>query len=209
MSFFSKIQKIGEAVEGINEVAGSVSKSTVTDYGEPVYSLYTALKLGDLHRKIEITDEQGNVKYFTKSSIIAVKGKTDIMDADGNPVAHLEKKPVSLHEKHYVSMADGTNFTLSNELFHIVQDITNIEGLGWQMRGNFIGLNFNILDEYGEPVATVSKKMISMHDKYCIDIYQPDKEQIAVAIIIQLEKMLGDRSENESSTTSFFGFGSD
>jgi len=48
-----------------------------------------------------------------------------------------------------------------------------------------------------------------MHDKYCIDIYQPDKEQIAVAIIIQLEKMLGDRSENESSTTSFFGFGSD
>ena len=77
------------------------------------------------------------------------------------------------------------------------------------MRGNFIGLNFNILDEYDEPVATVSKKMISVHDKYCIDIYQPEKEQIAVAIVIQLEKMLEDRSENESSKTSFFGFGSD
>ena len=30
------------------------------------------------------------------------------------------------------TMADGTQFQLSNELWHLVKDITNIEGLGWQ-----------------------------------------------------------------------------
>ena len=102
-------------------------------------------------------------------------------------------------------MADGTSFTLSNELFHIVEDITNIEGLGWQMQGNIIGLHFNLLDENGEPIARVVKKAISIHDKYSIDIYRPECEKEVVAIVIQLEKMLQARRENESSSSISFG----
>lgn len=193
MGFFSDLKKIGEE---LNQMAGEVSKTTLEDYGEPEYSLYTALQLGELHRRIDIKDAEGNLKYYTQSSIIAIKGKTDIMDAAGNVIAHLEKRPVSLHEKHFVTMADGTNFTLSNELFHIVKDITNIEGLGWQLQGNIIGLTFNLLDGNGQPVARVGKQAVSIHDKYSIGMYQPDKEQIVVAIVIQLEKMLEARSEN-------------
>jgi len=124
------------------------------------------------------------------------------MDADGNVVAHLEKKPISLHEIHYVTMADGTNFTLSNELFHIVDDITRIDELGWQLRGNFIGLTFNLLDENNEPIATVRKQMVSIHNKYCIDMYQPKLEPVVVAIVIQLEKMLEAREANKSSDSN-------
>ena len=198
MGLFDKLQKLGKALESVNEVAEDISRSTVKDYGAPVYSLYTALRLGDLHSRIDITDEQGTVKYYTKSSVIAIKGKTELMDAEENVIAHLEKRPVSLHEKHFITMADGRKFTLSNELFHVVRDITNIEGLGWQMQGNFIGLTFNLLDEKGEPVATVGKKAVSIHDNYRIDIYQPAQEQVVVAIVIQLEKMLEARRENNN-----------
>ena len=110
MGLFDKLLKLGEAVEGINEVAEDISRETVEDYGEPVYCLYTALELGELHRRIDITDDQNNVKYYTKSSIVAITGKTDIMDAEGNVIAHLEKRPVSLHEKHFITMADGRKF---------------------------------------------------------------------------------------------------
>jgi len=202
MGLFSKLKQIGESV---NEVAGNVGKSTVADYGEPAYSLYTSLRLGDAHRRIDITDEAGEVRYYTKSSFVAIKGKTDVMDAAGNVVAHLEKSPVSLHEKHFVTMADGRSFTLSNELFHMVKDITNIEGLGWQIRGNVIGLSFNLLDEGASPVATIDQKMISVHDRYSIGIYQPEHEQVVVAIVIQLEKMLEARQENENASFSSFG----
>ena len=195
--------KIGEAVDSVNDAAESIGKSTVTDYGEPEYTLYTALKLGDLHRRIDVTDEDGNLKYYTKSNIIAIKGKTDIMDAQGNLIAHLEKKPISLHEKHFITMADGRNFTLSNELLHVIKDVTNIEGLGWQLKGNILGLSFNLLDEHGLPIATVGQKMLSIHDKYSIEIYKPDYEQIVVAIVIQLEKMIEARRDNEAATMSF------
>lgn len=193
MGIFDTLKSLADEV---NNAADDFGKATVDDYGEPAYTLSTALQLGNLHRQIDIKDEQDNVKYYTKSSVVAIKGKTDIMDADGNVIAHLEKKPVSLHEKHFVTMSDGTSFTLSNEILHVFKDITNIEGLGWQLQGNVIGLHFNLLDEKGEPVASVGRKAVSIHDKYYIDIYQPEYEQIAVAILIQLEKMLEARSEN-------------
>ena len=196
MGLFSDLKKLGEAIGGLNQVAGEVSKTTLEDYGEPQYSLFTALQLGELHRRIDITDAEGSLKYYTQSSVFALKGKTDILDAGGNVVAHLEKRPISLHEKHFITMADGRSFTLSNEIFHIIKDITNIEGLGWQLQGNIIGLTFNLLDEHGRPVARVEKQAISVHDKYSIGIYQPNKEQIVVAIVIQLEKMIEARNEN-------------
>ena len=197
MGLFDKLAELGEQ---LNQAANDISKTTITDYGEPVYSLYTARDLTDIHWRINVTDEQEQLKYYTKSSFFQLKGETDIMDAEDRVIAHLEKKPFSLHEIHYVQMANGQEITLSNELFHIVDDITNIEELGWQMRGNFISLHFNLVDQNEQPLATVSRKMVSLHDKYCIGIYQPQYEDVIVAIVIQLEQMLEDRRQNQSSS---------
>ena len=103
---------------------------------------------------------------------------------------------MSLHEKHFITMADGQKFTLSNELFHMVRDITNIEGLGWKLQGNVLGLNFTLFDQNGDPVASIGQKMISMHDRYSVDLYQPQHEKTVAAIVIQLQKMLTARREN-------------
>ena len=191
MGIFSKLNGFHAAGEVPNEI-------NLERYGAPARSLYTELNPGDLHQKIEIKDEQGQTLYWTKSSVIAIKGKTDVFDASGALVAHLEKKPVSLHEKHYITMADGQKFTLSNELFHIVRDITNIEGLDWQLRGNVIGLNFTLFDQNSDPIASIGQKIVSMHDRYSIDLYQPRHEKIVVAIVIQLQKMLTARRENNN-----------
>ena len=196
MGILSKLMELGESV---NDAADQISSSTIEDYGDPAYYLFTALDLRDIHQKINITDEQDNVKYYTRSSIIQIKGKTEIMDPQGNIIAFLEKKPISLHEIHYITMADGRKFTLSNELLHVIKDVTNIEGLGWKLNGNIIGLNFNLTDENGEAVASVGKRMVSIHDKYTIDIYKPEEEQVIVAIVIQLEKMIEARNENKDN----------
>ena len=190
MGIFSGIQKFNGAGESPNE-------STVEQFGTPARSLYTELKLGDLHQKVEIKDEQGQTLYWTKSSVIAIRGKTDIFDANNAQVAHLEKKPISLHEKHFITMADGRRFTLSNELFHVFKDVTNIEGLGWQLQGNVIGLNFTLFDQNGELIAAIGQKMISLHDRYSIDLYQQQQEPVVVAIVIALQKMLTSRRENK------------
>ena len=186
MGTFSKVHRFHKEGEAPNV-------NNVAAFGQPVRSLYTSSKVFTLHHPIDITDDTGTVLYESNTKMISLHDKTDITDSSGAFVAHISRKILTLHERHYVTMADGLMFELSNEIFHIVRDITNIEGLGWQLRGNVLGLNFELYDATGNIIAVIGQKMFSIHDKYCMDIYQADKEKIVVAIVIALQHMIRDR----------------
>ncbi len=194
MGVFSKYHRFREQGEEANV-------NNVEEFGRPYRSLFTSTAIFSLHHKIDITDENGHLAYHSESRFLSLHDKTDVCDAHGSLIAHIERKFLSLHERHYIDMADGTSFEMSNELFHLIRDITNIEGLGWQLQGNILGLNFQLYDEEGEIVAVISQKLLSIHDKYCIDIYQVDKEEIVVAILVTLIHMIRDR-ENASAGSS-------
>ena len=194
MGVFSKVHRFREAGEAANV-------NNVERFGEPRRSLFTSTKVMTLHHRIEITDGGENVVYRAETKFPSLHDKTEIYDASGAHIAHIERKVLTLHERHFVTMADGTAFELSNELFHLVKDITNIEGLGWQLRGNILGLNFELYDRNGEIIAVIAQKMFSLHDKYCIDLYKPEFEKTVVAVLITLQHMIADR-EAASSTSS-------
>ena len=195
MGVFSKHNRYRNPGESANVV-------NTERFGEPVRSLFTSTKVFTLHHAIDITDAYEEVVYRAKTKFPSIKDKTDITDAAGQQVAHIERKVLSLHERHTVNMADGTGFEISNELFHLVKDITNIEGLGWQLRGNILGLNFELYDAAGNIIALISQKMFSIHDKYCIDIYRPEYEKTVVAILVTLQHMLRDRENSAASSSS-------
>ena len=195
MGVFSKYHRFREAGEAANV-------NNVARFGEPVRSLFTSTRIISLHHNITVTDEHENPVYYAKSKFFSIHDKTDIITADSEYIAHIERKFWTLHQRHYVTMADGQRFELSNELFHIVKDITNIEGLGWQLQGNILGLNIELYDSTGSIIAVISQKMLSLHDKYCVDIYQPEHEKAVIAILITLQHMIRDR-QNSSSSSSF------
>lgn len=185
-----------------HEQGDDANVHNVERFGRPSRSLYTSTKIFTIHHHIDITDDGGSIVYQARSKVISIKDKTDIVDAAGKSVAHIDRKVFTIHEKHIVTMADGTSFTLSTELLHLVKEVINIEGLGWQLRGNIAQLNFEIYDTDGSVIAVIGQKMVSMHDKYCIDIYKPEYEPIVVSILVSLEHMIRDR-QNETSSTTF------
>ena len=83
-----------------------------------------------------------------------------------------------------------------------MKDITNIEGLGWQLRGNIAGLNFELYDTDESVIAVIGQKIFSVHDKYCIDIYKPEHEPTVVAILVTLQHMMRDRAAAASASSS-------
>jgi len=195
MGVMSKVHRFREAGEAANV-------RNVERFGEPVRSLFTSTKVMTLHHRIEITDANENVVYRAETKFPSLHDKTEIYDASGRHVAHMEKKLFTLHERHFITMEDGTAFELSNELFHLIKDITNIEGLGWQLRGNLLGLNFELYDANGEVIAVIAQKLLSIHDKYCIDIYKPALEPYVVAILVTLQHMIRDREAANSASSS-------
>lgn len=198
MGFWSKLHRFHEAGDRANAY-------NVEEFGEPVRSLFTTSKVFTLHKKTDITDDQERLVYHSESKFLSIRDKTDITDAEGRHVAHIERKFFTLHERHFVTMADGFQFEISNELFHLIKDITNIEGLGWQLRGNIIGLNFSLVDVNGAPIAVIGQKMLSIHDKYSIDVYQPEYEPIIVAIVVTLQHMMNDRAAASAASSGSSG----
>ena len=196
MGVFSKVHRFREAGEDANV-------RNVERFGEPRRSLFTSSKVMTLHHRIEITDANENVVYRAETKLPSLHDKTEIYDAAGNHVAHMERKLLTLHQRHYITMDSGIAFELSTELFHLIKDITNIEGLGWQLQGNVLGLNFELYDGAGQIIAVIAQKMLSLHDKYCMDIYRPEYEPIVVAILITLQHMMRDRENSSSSSSSF------
>ncbi len=195
MGVFSKYHRFREAGEDANVV-------NVERFGQPARSLFTSTKVFTVHHHIDIVDDNENVVYQANSKVFSIHDKTDITDAMGRQVAHIEKKFFSIHERHFVTMADGTKFELSNEVMHLVKDITNIVGLGWQLRGNIAGLNFELYDADGGIIALIGQKMFSLHDKYCIDIYRPEHEQTVIAILVTLQHMMSDRAAGSAASGS-------
>ena len=194
MGVFSKYLRYHEQGEQANV-------NNVERFGRPHHSLYTSSKIFTLHHHIDITNDNGQVVYQARSKVISIKDKTDIVNASGKAVAHIERKVFTIHEKHNVTMADGVQFELSTELLHLIKDIININGLGWQIRGNIAELNFELYDSDGSVIAVIGQKMISMHDKYCIDIYRPELEPTVVAILITLQHMIYDREQARAAAS--------
>jgi len=196
MGVFSRYHRYRETGEDANVY-------NVERFGVPARSLFTSTKVFTLHHHIDITDEQDRVVYQARSKMISIKDKTDIVDMSGRAVAHIERKVFTIHEKHEVTMADGTFFVLSTEILHLIRDVINLEGLGWQLRGNIAELNFELYDRDGSIIALISQKFISMHDKYCMDIYKMEYEPIVVAILVTLQHMIRDRESARQSSSSF------
>ena len=195
MGIFSKYNRFHEAGQQANV-------NNVERFGEPAKSLYTSSKIFSLHHRIEVVDDAEQVVYRAESKVISLHDRTEIFDASDNLVAKMWKKIFTLHERHFIEMADGTNFQLSNELWHLIKDVTNVEELGWQLRGNIMALNFELYDADESVIAVIGQKMFSIHDKYCIDIYKPEHEQKVIAILITLQHMIRDRENRASSSSS-------
>ncbi len=195
MGVFSKYLRFREAGQQAN-------LTNVERFGEPARSLFTTTKVFTLHHHIDITDDSETVVYQANTKFPSIHDKTDITDASGQHVAHIERKLFTLHQRHFITMADGKEFQISTELFHLVKDINNIEGLGWQLQGNIMGLNFQLYDHDGSVIAVISQKILSMHDKYCIDIYRPEEEKTVVTILVTLQHMMRDRAAASASYSS-------
>lgn len=195
MGIFSKIHRYRNAGENANV-------NNVERFGVPAISLFTSTKVFTLHHHIDIMDASEKILYEADTKILTLHDTTDIYTADGEHVANIRRKLLSLHERRFVVMDDGKEFQLSNEIFHIIKDVTNIEGLGWQLRGNLLGLNFEIYDSLDEVIAVIAQKMFSIHDKWCVDIYKKEHEKNIVAILVALQHMIRDRQSSSGGGSS-------
>lgn len=157
-------------------------------------------KVISIHAKMDILDEQENLKYHVSSKALSIHDKTYMKDAEGKEIAYIHAKAISLHQVHYVEMANGVKFEIALELGHPLHNIIDIKEFGWQIVGEFMAHDYKIVDSAGQVLATAHRKWLSMHNMYYLDIIREDKMDVLVAAYVVLEHILANQ-EAASSTT--------
>lgn len=162
-------------------------------------TLYSKTSLLSLHHRIRLCDEDKHVWYYAKSAILTFTNKTTIYNANRQKVATIRRKLVSFHRAYKITMRNGLSFTMSKELLHVYRDVIDIKDLGWQCRGNIFELNFTVLDRHNRKLAAIKQKMVSMHDKYKIEVYDTTHLDMIITLLITLQHMVIDEEKEKRS----------
>lgn len=150
-------------------------------------------KIASIHSKISITDEEGNLVYQVHSKVFSLHDVTYLTDGKGEEIAVITRKPVSMHDAHTIQLVDGTEIELRSELLHLTRDVLDIEALGWQLTGDLVQHNYQMMDDQGQMLAQTHRKWLSLHDTYEVDILDEERMDLIVAVLVALDKIVGDR----------------
>ena len=170
--------------------------------------LHAKSKMLSIHKKMEIMDESDQVLYTVESKAISIHDTTYVRNAAGETIATIKHKPISLHETHIIELAGGEEAEVRTEWFHVMQDVIDLEGLGWQMRGDILQHNYEFVNSLGGVLARTHQKWVSLHDVYYIDVQDESQLDKIVAVYVALERIIREREirrENESTAAAAGG----
>lgn len=160
-------------------------------------------KIASIHNKIEVVDEQKRPVYHIQGKIFSIHDVTCLRKANGEEVATITRKVVSLHNTHLIEMRDGRTIELQSELLHLTKDVLNIEALGWQFVGDIVQHNYRLVDvdDEGRLLAQTHRKWVTLHNTYEIEILDEENMDLIVAVLVALDKIVGDRERVERDSS--------
>ena len=102
----------------------------------------------------------------------------------GNQIAYIEQRILHLmpHYDIYINGELKCSIAKKFKLFKNDYELSN----GYKIDGSFASLNFSIYDAGGQQIGTISRKLISIGDKYTIDIFDESQLPLALSIMVAI-----------------------
>ncbi|MBE6576627.1 MAG: hypothetical protein E7653_00640 [Ruminococcaceae bacterium] len=133
----------------------------------------------------DIYDEMGNT-LFTVKGELAWGHLLRIYDAIGNEIGCIKEKVFTWLPK--FEMYFGDNYVGSiNKEFSFFKPKFNIDYKGWNVNGNWLEWDYEIVDYKGQTVATISKQPWNFTDTYVIDVYNPNDTVYALMLVLAID----------------------
>lgn len=109
-----------------------------------------------------------------------------IYDAYDHEVGTVKEKILTFLPKFEMYFGDRYVGSICKELSLFVPRY-NIDCNGWRVEGDVFEWDYNIVDERGDRVATVSKQLFNFTDTYIIDVSDPDDALCALMLVLAID----------------------
>lgn len=133
----------------------------------------------------DIYDEKKNT-IFTVEGQLSIGHCLHVLNAHGEHVATLQQKLLTFLPKFYVYEQQEHVGTISKE-FTFFMPSYHIDYKGWQVEGDMMGWDYEIKDQGGGVVATVSKELFQWTDTYVIDVVHDSDALAALMLVLAID----------------------
>lgn len=145
----------------------------------------------------DVHDENHKLVYRVKGQL-SWGHKLVIFNAKGERVGVVTQKIVTLLPKYEIE-AKGESLGFIKKNLTLINPHYDFDKLGWHAKGNFVKWNYKIVDDKGDIVAKIDKKLIHLTDNYVIDV--PEKKNALKALMfviaIDAEQCAQEKRENK------------
>lgn len=152
-----------------------------------------------LKDRYKVYDENKEVVYNMMSKLFSLSGKTKFIEtATKRHIYTLNRKLIRILPVYYLSDPNGKRIAKIKKRLTIMNQKMTIESVDgdFEIRGNIFAYSFEIF-KGEEQVVAVRKKVISIGDSYEIVIFDEEKSEFYLALVLMLDKMFHDnRSQN-------------
>lgn len=144
--------------------------------------------------KFNVMDIMGNTKYRVEGDFSLIK-KLRIFDLNDNEVIFIKQKFSFLKYRFSILQGENQIAEIVKEFSFFTQKYT-IEGLQWEVEGNFFGHNY-VIKEKGLPIATIKKELFSWGDSYALEISDGVNEVLALSVVIAIDCVLSSSNNSD------------
>lgn len=161
-------------------------------------NLFVNGKIFSLGGEFWVEDEAGNEKYRVKGSFLKIPKSFHIYDHEGQDLAKVTHKVVSLLPKFTLEIGGAEVATIAKK-FTLLKARYEVQAAGLDVRGNILDMNFEIL-RAGQVIGRVDKAWVSIRDKYQIEVLSPADELLVLGIVLAIDYVKREAAAAASAT---------
>ncbi|HEY3685378.1 MAG TPA: LURP-one-related family protein [Streptosporangiaceae bacterium] len=147
-----------------------------------------------------IVDEHGDRAFFVDGKVLRLHDTLELKDLDGNEVATVHKKVLSIRDAMKVERGGETVATVRKALFTPFHEKFTAELTGTpaeiEITGNLIDKEFRMeLD--GATIAVVSRKWFRVRDTYGVEMADDADAPLLLAVAVCVDRLLEHEKEEK------------
>lgn len=159
--------------------------------------LYVKEKVFSIHNRYYIYNENNEIEYEIESKAISIGDKTTIYDKNHNIVAYIEQELFHLMPRYNVYIENNLKYQIK-KIFKFFKNDYELSNM-YKVSGSALNLDFSITNNYGKEVALVTRKFLSIGDKYQIEILDENDLITILTIIVAITNDV-DRAQASSAS---------
>ena len=133
----------------------------------------------------DIYDELGTTVYTVRGQL-AWGHCLKIYDVAGREVGTVKERVFTFLPKFELYVGEQYAGCVSKE-FTLFKPKFHVDFNGWRVEGNFFEWDYDVLDQDGRIVATVSKELLRLTDTYVIDVGDPADALCALMLVLAID----------------------